>query len=1098
MSVFSLTALQKAYISGRSAGAGTAQMREKESYELRCADFDSERFKAAVQKLYATHPMLNMVCTAAYTWEMQQRTGSPVTVICAANAEERNQLGEEHRKAFFGETPCLPETWPLAFTVICDPERNAVIFTLTDGLYFDGESQSILLRDLETAYSGAELPADTGFALYRDSWEPFAEENRQAAEAFWQEHAADLPDAPVLPHETAPAGSYYTVERMLPAGFPARCEELAKAARVTPFSILLAIYCKTIERYAGSKDFALNIPVSHRPFWEVQSQNLIGLFADFTVIGCTHTSGQSVRELAAQLGRELNIRLEQAPYSGTEILRCASRVRGENVQVPYTFTSLLEMPRGEGGMFEKKGFQALTSGLHLETIIQAMNDGVLLTLTGDACYVSEQIAAGIADMFVMACKRLVLDKAVLDLTALPLSAEDAELICRANDVPMHEVPQTLAGLLYSSLTRDSDAAAFVYGRTYTYAELTRMAGGIQREIRCANPDGGRVGLLLRKGVRQLAAELACACGGYVFFPVETEQPPESIAYCLECADIAVLVTEQAFSDVLQLLPVKEIVLMEDAEKNGGEELTVRELKPDDEAFLIHTSGSSGKPKNIVLRQEGFINCLLHTAELFDISGEDICIAVTNYCHDMSLFDMLFMPAYHGGVVIPDAVSEKDPHKWIDLMLENRVTVWNSVPAFMEMLIASEDARLKEAVGRLKRIMLGGDWIRPAMLRQIREINPTVRIFSVGGPSETTVWNIYHEVTAVDLENSFIPYGKPFPNTVYQILDCDLNPCPVGVSGEMFIAGKGVAKEYAGLQEETAKRFTVVNGIRMYRTGDMGMYQPDGDIRILGRVDFQVKINGKRIELEGIESAVKQVSGVQLCAVVQAADSKALIAYYTADRAIGKQELSAALVASLPQYMIPAHLIQLDEMPITRNAKLDRKKLAAMPVQRGGAAAAVQFDSEIKRKLYEMCCTILEDSSISPEDNFYYMGGDSISAMKLTAAIRKEFGVTPEVYDILNHPTLDEWTEMIAQAKEQLQNELSETEMQLLDICRMLFPDTELSPADSLFSVGGNERSARMLAASIRSGFGIEISSYEILSRPFFIDWVAMIKEFDNA
>ena len=1098
MNVFPLTALQKAYVSGRTVNGDGTRMREKESYELRCTGFDPERFEAAVQKLYAAHPMLRAVCSSAYTWEQRERTASAVTLIRAADAAELRGLADEQRNAFFAEAPCQPETLPVTFTVIADPERNAVIFTHTDGLYFDGESQGILLRDLEAAYSGEALPEDAGFAVYRDAWEPFAAENTAEADAFWQTHAATLPDAPVLPHESAPAGTYYTAERLLPAALPARLSEIAKSVCLTPFSLLLAIYCKTLERYAESKDFALNLPVSHRPFWEAESQNLIGLFADFTVIGHFHEHGQTVRSLAEQLLRELNIRMEQAPYSGVEILRHASRLQGTNVQVPYTFTSLTDTVQDGNTVFVKKGFRALTGGMHLETILQPMADGVLLTMTGDACCVSRQAAEGIADMFAQTCMQLMQDASVLECSVLPLPEQDAALLRQANDTPVHDVPQTLSGLLHSSLTQRSDAAAaFVNGKTYSYADLMQGAAGIQQAIRCAAPDGGRVGLLLQKGIRPLIAELTCACGGYVFFPIETEQPPEAIAYCIRCAEIRVLVTEQAFADILPQLPADKIVLAEDAAQINGAELIFRELKPDDEAFLIHTSGSTGRPKSIVLRQEGLINCLLHTAELFGISDADTCIAVTNYCHDMSLFDMIFMPAYHGRVVIPDTVSEKDPHRWIEMMLEHGVTVWNSVPAFMEMLLASEDKRLAEAAGHLRCIMLGGDWIRPAMLRQIREMNPAVRMFSVGGPSETTVWNIYHEVTAADLEGSFIPYGKPFPNTAYYILDSDFEPCPVGVRGGMFVAGKGVAKEYAGLPEETARRFLSVNGIRMYRTGDMGMYLPDGSIRILGREDFQVKINGKRIELAGIESAVKQVPGVQLCVVVQAAESKVLAAYFTADRCIGAQELQAVLRASLPPYMIPAHLIQLEEMPLTRNAKPDRKKLAAMPVQHTEKAAEIQFESEIKRKLYEMCCSILEDPALSPDDNFYYMGGDSISAMKLTAAIRKEFGVTPEVYDILNHPTLDEWTDMIAEAKKQLSDDSGETEMQLLDICRMLFPGTELSMADSLFSVGGSERSARMLAASIRSGFGAEIDLYEILSRPFFKDWAAMIKERTN-
>lgn len=1095
---YNLMPLQNAYLTGRENNSDRLVMREKESYELFCPEFDKEKFENAVKMLVQAHPILRSICTSDRKLELTNAGTAEISYIYVETPEQRLQEVQKFQEAFYEDTEYDRNAVPVRFQVICDSEKNASVITLTDGIAFDGESQQIMIRDLRKAYRNQSPEQDSGHILYEQACDLIDEEDYQQSENFWKNRLDTVSDAPVFYHEEHQKESYFQISRRLPKYFAESLFNTAKKYNLTSFSVLLAVYCKTIELYSERKDFSLNIPVSARPFWADGAENLLGLYADFTILNYEYEKNRTIESLALQLQKQLSCLMEYKYYSGTEILKSLSKVKGRNFQIPYTFTSLLDCVQESSEIFSRKSFQALTGGLHLETIIQPLDDEILLTMTGNRAFISEQTVKHMADVFINVCEEIMRSEMVLKQSELVISQEDLNIIQEANRTKRESYNISVAELLHNSLEKnDKDIAVITQNKTLSYNELRELIGKVQNLIRKnIGTERVRIGILLEKGMWQIVSELACACGGYVFLPIETEQPVENINYCIKNTGISAVISQNRFSGILENMEIRNIIFVDDAEKSEVCNIQYHYLMPDDEAFMISTSGSTGKPKSIVLRQEGFVSCLLNTSGLFDINENDTSIAVTNYCHDMAFFDMIFMIAYHGRVAVLTPSEEKEPRKWINHMINHSVTVWNSVPAFMEMLFASEDENLSRAVKGLQKIILGGDWIRPQLLKQIREINPSVRIFSVGGPSETTVWNIFHEVTEQDLQNSFIPYGKPFPNTEYHILDENHRLCPVYKRGTMYVSGAGVAKEYAGLSEETEKRFLMIDNVRMYSTGDAGMYLPDGNIRILGRDDFQVKINGKRIELTGIETAVRKYSDITGCVAVMHKKLNTLVGYYTSKKQIDFDTLKKFLKDELPAYMIPSHLIQIDEIPLTKNAKPDRKILEVMEFSHTEKKPSdiITIENPVKQKLFSMCRQILEDDTISPEDNFYFMGGDSISAMKLTAAVRKEYGVTLEVYDILNHPTLDDWTAMIEEAEKQMKSGTDETGMQILDICRMIFPDKEISMEDTLFSLGGTELSAKMLAGAIKSGFQVNITAYDILSRPFVCDWAELVKE----
>lgn len=426
-------------------------------------------------------------------------------------------------------------------------------------------------------------------------------------------------------------------------------------------------------------------------------------------------------------------------------------------------------------------------------------------------------------------------------------------------------------------------------------------------------------------------------------------------------------------------------------------------------MLINTSGTTGMPKTVILTWRGIMNCINATQKLFSITSKDVAFGVTNYGHDMSIFDILGMVYIGGTTVIPNQHNYKNPEIWIDLMNKYKVTVWISVPALLEMLLYSDLEKLPEVVGKLHRVIQGGDYLHIDIVKKFRKWNQKGKIFNVGGPTETTMWNIYHEVSGEDIQNNNIPYGKPFPNTQYYILDKKQELCPVGKEGQMYIAGDGVTPGYVGTGEQG--KFTEYKGLRVYCSGDYGVYMRTGEILFRGRKDRQIKINGKRIELDGIEEKLNSIKGITKGAVI--CKDKRIVAYYVAEDKTEVNNIKKILSGILPEYMIPTAFYEIKRLPYNRNKKVDYRELERMVPKTGEQEKA---ETELEDFVARICENIFEVEKIGVKESFYNLGGDSVTAMRIAAIIKKEFNVHMTPYDIFEHSTIRELASYIAKLR----------------------------------------------------------------------------------
>ena len=319
------------------------------------------------------------------------------------------------------------------------------------------------------------------------------------------------------------------------------------------------------------------------------------------------------------------------------------------------------------------------------------------------------------------------------------------------------------------------------------------------------------------------------------------------------------------------------------------------------------------------------------------------------------------------MIIPEHIRTKDPDYWLALIESNGVTLWNSVPAMLEMLIAVYN---KQNIVTIRLVISGGDYLLPETAKTIFELIPDVQLVNVGGPTETTLWNIYHDVTPEEAESGLIPYGKPISNTKYIILNDAMEEVPIDVTGMMYCAGIGITEGYVNAPELTAQKYVKLpySDTPMYCTGDLGKYDENGNIIFMGRSDRQIKINGKRIELSGINEIIRKYEGVQVSAVKLGSDGKSIFAYYTAEKQLDEADMKNFVLEYLPQYMVPKHIMRLDEIPLTHNGKLDTNVLPENYEE--NVVETEENLNETEKQVLEFCRILLNDNQIKTDTNFF--------------------------------------------------------------------------------------------------------------------------------
>ncbi|HEU0052455.1 MAG TPA: amino acid adenylation domain-containing protein, partial [Longimicrobium sp.] len=514
--------------------------------------------------------------------------------------------------------------------------------------------------------------------------------------------------------------------------------------------------------------------------------------------------------------------------------------------------------------------------------------------------------------------------------------------------------------------------------------------------------GTRVAISMDRSPALLVAMLAAWKAGAAYVPVDPAYPEERRAYMLgDCGAVAVL-TDTASVDGLPAVATP-IVVVDRLDLSGDDDAPTVEVEADDLAYVIYTSGSTGRPKGVMVPHGGVANFLESMRREPGISSDDVLVAVTSLSFDIAVLELLLPLTAGATVVVATREEALDPRRLAALLEKSGATAMQATPATWRMLVQSGWKGKPDLA-----LLCGGEALPPDLARQLL---PRGRaLWNLYGPTETTIWSAVQRVESAES----ISLGEPIANTGLYVLDPLLQPCPLGVPGELCIGGDGVVRGYLDRPALTAERFVPdpfadTPGARLYRTGDRVRRKTDGALEFLGRIDFQVKVRGFRVELGEIEAALADLPGIREAVAIVREDTPGdarIVAYLVADGDVPSSDaLRAALAARLPDYMVPGAFVALEALPLTPNGKVDRRALPAPEARRDLSAAPVAPATAAERTIAALWREVLGREQVGAEDNFFDLGGNSLRLVTLARRLADALGSTATAVELFRFPTV---------------------------------------------------------------------------------------------
>ncbi|MEG4966392.1 amino acid adenylation domain-containing protein [Microcoleus sp. B6-A1] len=1035
---FPLNEMQQAYWIGRNSFFEMGNVAIHGYVEIESDELDLERFSLAWQRVVQRHDMLRAIVlpngqqqilenVPAYKIEVLDLRSLDSKVACEQLEAIRDRLSHQ----------VLPlDRWPL-FEICASQMNDRIRLHLSiDALCIDGWSFQILFGDLVKFYRNPNTASSPLQLSFRDCvLATIALENSplfQQSLDYWRNRLKNLPPAPELPLAKQPNSltqpRFKRWSDRLDFSTWQRLKTRTARASLTPTGLLLAAYAEVLSLWSKTPRFTLNVPRFNRLPLHPQVEEIIGEFASFTLLEIDNSKRESFEVRAKRLQEQLWQDLEHQYVSGVRVLRELAQAQGTTAALmPVVFTIDPQNAPGEDSsifsLIQELGELVHIIGQTPQVWIDAQFTETAQGLSFSWDAVEELFPQGLIDeMFDAYCRllqRLANEEETWQKTVQFQQAFTNSIEAPIPDGLLHELFAEKVAL------RSHEPAIITRDRTLTYEELYRRSNQVGH---CLRKLGARpnqlVAVVMEKGWEQIVAVLGILASGAAYLPVDAALPKERLWYLLENGEVEIVLTQSQLNQRLEWPEnVRRICLdTEELATESGEALeSVQEAE--DLAYVIYTSGSTGLPKGVAIAHRGVVNAIAQTNQVFNVTECDRAIAVTALHHDMSVYDIFGILAAGGAIVIPDATQRLDPSHWAQLMVKERVTIWNSVPPMMEMLLDYAGGRSEVLPECLRWAFLGGDWIPITLPQRLRAIVKGCRVVSVGGPTETTLWNIWYPVETVDPSWKSIPYGSPIANTRYYILNERLEDCPVWVAGEMCCAGVGLTKGYWRNEEKTRASCLThpVTGDRLYRTGDLGRFLPDGNIEFLGREDFRLKIRGFRIEAGEIEAALNEHPAVKASIVTAFGENhsqKRLVAYIVPQQnaAPAVEELRQFLSEKLPDYMVPSAFIILDALPLSANGKVNRKALPEPDAAIQKAKIFVAPRTPIEAMLARICCEVLGIEQLSIADNFFELGGNSLLAIQLAAKIRESCQIELPLCDIFAGRSLAVLAENINDAK----------------------------------------------------------------------------------
>lgn len=908
-------------------------------------------------------------------------------------------------------------------------EEESILFLDFHHIIMDGLSVAYFVEEAFNYYAGGQ-PAELA-VRYPDylAWEASRMDSFivREQEKFWRDQLGgafpvlsiptDFPRPAVLTHE----GRKLPVE--LTGDLASRLRKLAQEKQTTMALLFFAAYAILLSKYSNQEDLVIGVPVAGRR--NAGADGLIGMFVKNLAIRCRPEGGKRLGDLLREVREIFVDAYDNQDYPFGEIVgkMAGRRVAGHNALFDTMFIfQNMPLPEIAGIRVKRRFFDPEVAKYDLSLEVFEEDDMIRLYLEYRTALFTADTACRVARHYVHLLGEMAENPdALLCDVSLADKREREELIHGLNATQKAYPEAIRVETLFEEQVRKTPLAPAVYDRdiAVSYDELNgdadRMARMlVERRVAAGKP----VAILLERSVGYITAILGILKAGRCYLPLDAGWPAERIAWLLGDSGADCLITDRRSYDRLisataHELP-RQLILSDELTPAGGGGFAGAADR-DPLAYIMYTSGTTGNPKGVLIGHRSLTNYLLWAVEEYVKEERAVFPFFTSPAFDLTVTSV-FVPLISGGAIV--VYPESGPSiPVLQVFGENKVTIVKLTPAHLRMLWTSREL-LDLAASSVRTLIVGGEQLEAGLCGDIhRRFDGKVEVFNEYGPTEATVGCIVHQYDPEEDLTGAVPIGRPIANTQVYLLDRYLRPVAGAIEGEIFIAGRCLATGYRAQTEDATHKFPgnpFSPGEKMYRTGDIAQRLSNGELSFIGRVDGQVKINGYRIELKEIETALLQQGSISEAAVISRMDKQGdrhLHAFYTVCGEDPGGRLKSYLAGKLPGYMIPAYFTLLAQIPLNSNGKIDHKALAALDVSPARAVAddAAVADSraaadEVEGLAARIWAEVLNVADVGRDENFFDLGGDSIKAVQITARFHQRgFSIAPK--DILTHQTI---------------------------------------------------------------------------------------------
>ncbi|MEA5621857.1 non-ribosomal peptide synthetase [Nostoc sp. UHCC 0251] len=924
-------------------------------------------------------------------------------------------------------------------TLIHLSEQEHILLLTKHHIISDGWSWQIFYRELAALYQGfcQDIPVTLPELLiqYADFalWQRQYLNDKLHQLTYWKQQLKDAPPILNLPTDyPRPAQQSFQGARatiIIEQAIADALKSFSQQEGVTLFMVLLAAFKTLLYRYTEQTDLLVGTPVANRTHSEIE--NLLGCFVN-TLVLRTDVSGEpSFRELVKRVRDTALAAYTHQDFPFEELVKELQPERTLShtplFQVMFVFQDApmlaLQLPNLTlAPLMVDNGTAKFDLTLYVEDTKQG--------LIGFLEYNSELFHADTINRMVGHFQTLlesIVANCDRSISKLPLltPTEQHQLLVEFNqnslEISHSQLEQCLHHLIEAQVEKTPDAIAVIFAdKKLTYRELNNCANQLAHYLQLLGVQAEeRVCICLERSLEMVVGLLGILKAGGVYIPIDPNYPLERLTFLLEDSQAPILLTQQKILTKLPTYKGKAICLDTDWENIAeySKDNPNTKITPDNLAYIIYTSGSTGKPKGAMNTHRGICNRLLWMQQAYQLTTIDAVLQKTPVSFDVSVWEFFWTLITGARLVIAKPEGHKDSTYLINLIAEKSITTLHFVPSMLQVFLETPGV---EKLKSLTRFICSGEALTFALQQRFFDIL-NAELHNLYGPTEAaidvTFWKCQQES-----HKSIVPIGRPIANTQIYLLDSHLQPLPIGVSGELHIGGVGVARGYLNRPDLTDEKF-IPNPFsnqpesRLYKTGDLARYLPDGNIEYLGRIDHQVKIRGFRIELGEIETVLCQHLAVREAVVVQ--ENQSLVAYvvFYQNAAHSINELRNYLQQHLPEYMVPSAFVLLDSLPLTPNGKIDRRALPAPEQTRPELEQKfVAPRNPTEAMLLGIWVKILGIEQVGINDNFFELGGHSLLATQVISQVRKAFGLEIPLRNLFASPTIAELAKHIEKAK----------------------------------------------------------------------------------